>query len=115
MGVYPGDSHQRDFNLTCVIYPVGERSYSTDEVSDRVGLPEPSHPVGETPAGPMRSCAMARPILSNSTNIYNITIWQTARTENSLATTSRFNAASPLSRALCWATILKLVLCAALG
>ena len=32
-------------------------------------------------------------------------------TENSLATTSRFNAASPLSRALCWATILSLVLC----
>ena len=71
--MYAGDPHQRDFNLTCVIYPVGELSYSTDE-----GVPTESgylnRPIQSATCGGAHAimCDGSAHFLSNSTNIYTL-------------------------------------------
>jgi prepilin-type processing-associated H-X9-DG protein len=72
MGVYAADPGKRDFNLTCVIHGVGERSYNATGVNVHTGyLNRPIQSVHSNGAHALM-CDGSVHFLSNSTNIYTL-------------------------------------------
>jgi prepilin-type processing-associated H-X9-DG protein len=70
MGMYNGD--KRDFNLTCVIHPVGEQSYNAVGVNVHTGYLNRPIQSAHSGGAHVLMCDGSAHFLSNSTNIYTL-------------------------------------------